>query len=239
MPSWTELSNLPLGTTIQTSFWNSVFGPNGNVAYLKEYADYVSYELEKVYFADNINVRCGWPQGLITDSQDFVVEAYYNTGDLVIPRWYVAGYPTEQYITLDGPAKYLAVLNIQFYAENYNPVSGDVSLSTFRVVILDSTGGLNVQKTIVTPDARILTGNAYTEYSLPIIIDAPFQTELIVGFINQQRLDGISNINNPAYFSIKGNTSISFYKLPIYTNSPTVATSFVLGSSNLLGTSVF
>ena len=233
MPSWTELVDLPLGTTIQTSLWNTIFGPDGNVAYLKQYSDYVSYELEKVYFADNIDIRCGWPQGLITDSQDFVVAAYYNTGDVVTPRWYVAGYPTEQYITLDGPAKYLAVLNIQFYANNYD------DLSTLRIIILDSTGGLNIQKTIVTPDTGISTGSVYTEYSLPIIIDAPSQTDLIIGFINQQRLDDISNVDDPVYFSIQGNTSISFYKLPVYINAPTVATSFVLGTSSLLGTSAF
>ena len=230
MPSWTELSNLPLGTTIETSLWNTIFGPDGNEAYLKQYADFVSYELEKVYYADNVVVRCGWPQGFATDSRGY--EVFYLTGDVIIPKWYVAGYPTDRFITLDGPAKYLAVLNIQFYANSYES-------SVFRVIILDSTGGLNIQKTIPPPTGAISTGSTYTEYSFPIVIDAPFQTDLIVGFVSQQRLDTHVSLVQPDVYQIQGNTKISFYKLPVYLESPTVATSFVLGTSSLLGTSSF
>lgn len=228
MPTWTELVDLPLGTTIETSLWNTIFGPDGNEAYLKQYADYVSYELEKVYYADAIVVRSGWPQGYSTD----VFTAFYNTGDVVIPQWYVAGYPTDKYITLDGPAKYLAVLNIQFDANSYES-------SVFRIIILDSTGGLNIQKTIPPPTGAISTGSKYTEYSVPIIIDAPFQTDLIVGFVSQQRLDTHASLIQPDTYLIQGNTKISFYKLPIYAESPIIATSFVLGTSSLLGTSSF
>ena len=230
MPTWTELVDLPLGTTIETSLWNTIFGPDGNEAYLKQYSDYVSYELEKVYYADNIVVRSGWPQGLVTDSRGY--EVFYNTGDVIIPQWYVAGYPTDRYITLDGPAKYLAVFNIQFYANSYES-------SVFRVVILDSTGGLNIQKTIPPPTGAISTGSKYTEYSVPIIIDAPFQTDLMIGFISQQRLDSHANLVQPDVYQIEGNTKISFYKMPIYLESQIIATSFVLGTSSLFGTSSF
>lgn len=233
MPTWTELVDLPLGTTIETSLWNTIFGPDGNEAYLKQYSDYVSYELEKVYFADNIIVRCGWPQGLVTDSRGY--EIYYNTGDVVIPQWYIAGYPTGQYITLDGPAKYLAVLNIQLDIS----ISNVGNTSVFRIIILDSTGGLNIQKTIPSPAADIDTGSSNTEYSFPIIIDAPFQTDLMVGFVAQQNLNEHPSLLVPDVYRIEGNTQISFYKIPTYIESQIATTSFILGTSSLLGTSSF
>jgi hypothetical protein len=236
MPTWTDLSDLPLGETISTTLWNTIFGPNGNQAYLKKYADNVTYELETIYTADIDRLYPGWPQGLTVDS--FGNPALYDTGDVYFPEWFVIGTPSDKYISLTGPAKYLAVLTIQFYPNQGGPLA-NVDYSTFRVLAIDTTGNLNTQKTIISPQAVITTGDVYESYSMPFIIDAPFNTNVMIGFVLQQRFETSTQRSNVQDFNIGANTNIVFHKLPMYFDDIVLTSAVTLGTSVLNGTSAF
>lgn len=234
MAVWTELEDIPLGATVSTALWNTIFGPNGNQVYLKKYANNITYEFEKTYTMASSVVWSGWPQGLTTTPQGY--EAYYDMGDVVFPQWYLIGVPDAKYITLSGPGKYLAILTVQ-----YNPNAGDSSVTDpfFRVFILDTIGNLNIQKTIVPRGTTSSLMTGYEQYQFSFIVDAPFDTDVLIGFAAQSQYSSSLSIRFKFNFDIYAGSTIVFHKLPMLMDEITVTSSFQLGSSQLGGLSAF
>lgn len=230
--SWTDLIDIPLGTTLYTSSWNTIFGPNGNEAHLKKYADVVTYEQETIYNLEEIVIKSGWPQGVVTPVPYIYAaprDEYYITGDVTYPNWTTLGVVIGNYISLAGPAKYLAVLNIDTYLDNASLIPPQL----LRIIISDTSGNLHLQKTISGP----LDGPPdYSDesFNFPFLIDTNADTNLVIGFTLQEGLPF-----TPWYLKLKNSSSIQFHKLPALLSTLTATTSFVLGTTTLLGTSEF
>jgi hypothetical protein len=225
--SWTNLIDIPLGTTLYTTSWNAIFGPNGNEAHLKKYADAVTYEQEVIYYLEEINIRAGWPQGGITTPQGFA--EYYVTGDVTYPRWTVSGVLSDKFIKLEGPAKYLAIINIDYLMRNINVIFQPL----LRIIISDTSGNLHFQKTKISLDSYV--ESRVSNINFPFIIDTNTDTYLSVGFVLQGGESGgfLPNVD------IINTSSIRFHKLPALLPELTATTSFILGNTTLSGTSEF
>jgi hypothetical protein len=226
--SWTNLIDIPLGTTLYTTSWNAIFSPNGNEAHLKKYADAITYEQEIIYYLEERTILSGWPQGGITTPQGF--PEYYVTGDVTYPKWTIAGILLDNYITLSGPAKYLSVINIDYYPTSINATFQPL----LRIIISDTSGNLHLQKTVLSP--RVVTpDNSLESLSFPFIIDTNTETNLVVGFV----LQGGSVGGGGPSIQLQNSSSIRFHKLPALIPNLNATTSFVLGTTTLSGTSGF
>jgi hypothetical protein len=230
MSSWTNAIDIARGDTVSVSQWNAIFGINQSMQYIKDRTDFVVTDYDYKYTGTVSTLVAGWPQG---DDTDFAA-----TGDVLYPNWMINGITTnKQYITLPGPAKYLCIAqaNINVNQEDYR--NND---SILRMLISDTGGFTNFSTTDLNKGVGAQTTDTIVplKFSVPFAIDAPFSTDVVVGFAAIQNYESIYSASaqyGPVEFQIS--PSVMVYKLPIYINSTSVSTSFILGTSNLSGTS--
>jgi hypothetical protein len=234
--SWTDLIDIPLGTTLYTSSWNVIFGPNGNEAHLKKYADALTYEQETIYNLEELVIHGGWPQGSLPINPYFLPDdVYYVTGDVTYPNWTTLGVRIGNNIELAGPAKYLAVINIDTLISY---ISFDINYPPLlRIIVSDTSGNLHLQKTIYSQLRNPVEFPDYSNssFSFPFLIDTNTKTNLVVGFTLQ---GGEPFISSP-FVKLKNSSSIIFHKLPAFIPTLEASTSFILGTTTLSGTSEF
>jgi hypothetical protein len=230
MSSWTNAIDIARGDTVSVSQWNAIFGLNQSMQYIKDRTDFVVTDYDYKYTGTVSTLVAGWPQG---DDTDFAA-----TGDVLYPNWMINGITTnKQYITLPGPAKYLCIAqaNINVNQEDYR--NND---SILRMLISDTGGFTNFSTTNLNKGVGAQTTDTIVplKFSVPFAIDAPFSTDVVIGFAAIQNYESIYSASaqyGPVEFQIS--PSVMVYKLPIYINSTSISTSFILGTSNLSGTS--
>lgn len=226
-PTWTNLQDLDLGETITSATWNNIMGPSGNMAYLKSISDNFSNTIFQKYTALGITgsfgytVNCGWPQGLSAQQG--------QTGTMVTPTWALNGLPINNYLTINGPAKYIAVLQIQ--AKSYQITNSEYSI--FRVLIQDTSGNINLN----IPIFNFSNGSTETSFNfqIPFVINAEYNIELLIGFIAQQDFQNSNSASLNGKVTFEVLPTISFQKLPSLINTTNIVSSFVFGTSNLTG----
>lgn len=240
MANWNDLKNKGLGSVIGASQWNTIFGPDGNMQYLKDRADQITFNNYNNYSTGKIRVPFGWPQPNVNDVS--------IKGTVIYPTWKVSGIPQKEYITLDGPAKYLCLLQIHGDL-NYLRRNGDIfRYSTIKTIVTDTNGNLNFTHLQQTGYPLNTTLNFYdtltqdVKYQVPFIFDAPYDSDLLVGFVCQRNFQESLSVDNYDlskiyYFSIDCNLTI--VKLSSYREPAEVSTSFILNTTTLDGSSSF
>ena len=230
MSSWTNVTDIKRGDTVSVSQWNAIFGVNQSMQYIKDRTDFVVTDYDYKYIGTTYTLIAGWPQG---NGANFAA-----TGDVFYPNWMINGITTnKQYITLSGPAKYLCIVqaNVDIDQEDYR--NND---SILRLLVSDTGGFTNFSTTNLNKEVgSSTTGTIVTlKYSVPFVVDAPFNTDLVVGFAAIQNYESIYSASaqyGPVNFQIS--PLVMVYKLPIYITPTIKSTSFIIGISSLNGTS--
>lgn len=232
MAIWTDLTNFNLGKTISAAEWNIIFGPDGNMQYLKDRSDQIVFDYYYDYTSGVIRVPSGWPQG----NADNVA----STGTVSYPIWLVSGVPTSRYITLQGPGKYLCVLQV-----DANAVYGwlkQIRYSTIKTIVTDTLGNLNfthLQQMGYQTELTFIGGNLTQDvkYQVPFVFDAPFDSDLIIGFARQRNFE--TALYDDTTISFNLSAKLMIHKISTYQEVPNVSTSFILNTTTLNGTSSF
>lgn len=227
MASWTPLTDIKIGELVTSENWNQIFGPDGNQAFLKPYADQLTNDYYKEYYVDFIRIQSGWPQGN--------PDNYANGGNLTYMPWIYLGIPEENStIKITEPAKYLGIfwcsLSSIYAGSNTTP---NPSLSSLKVLIYDTSGSVNIQHYY-----QSFSPSPAISFTIPFIIDVKFETEITVAMVAIQDFSDSTSANSRMQWEIYDG-KISFHKLPMKTSEIIPTTSFILGSSTLNGTSNF
>jgi len=221
-PQWTNLQDLNLGEVITSTVWNNITGPDGNMAYLKNISDNFANTIFQKYTALGITgsfgyiIKSGWPQGLSTQAQ---------MGSITYPTWGLNGLPVNQYITITGPAKYIAVLHLQVKStQNINS-----EFSVLRTIISDTSGNVNLN----VPVFNFSNSFATTDFSfqVPFVIDAPYDTDLIIGFCAQQDFQNSNSASLSGKVQFEVLPTLTYQKLPSLIAASEIIGSFILGTS--------
>jgi hypothetical protein len=232
MASWNDTQNIALGDVVSTTQWNNIFGPNQSMQYIKNRADFLLVDYYYKYVGNPYILTAGWPQG---DSTDFAA-----MGDVYYPIWILNGVTTnDKYITLNGPAKYLCVVQCDVVSDQQDYRNNN---SVLRLMVNDTGGYTNFSTTNLNKGiGSAITGTLSPfKYSIPFALDAKFTTDLVLGFAAVQNYENIYTASaqyGPVNFRIT--PSIMIYKIPMYMEQVTVTTSFVIDTSTLSGTSNF
>jgi hypothetical protein len=222
MASWTNLENLPLGTLITSNAWNVIFSPNGNMQYLKDIADKITFSYYYDFEFGYTTYLNRWPQG---DASNVA-----STGTINYPLWLVGGIPQENRITLKGPAKYFGIMKVNVFINTTS-----VTYATVKTIFSDTSGNLNFTHISQTGYDTGINQQNYS-YSIPFSIDSPFENDLMIGFVFQPNYETSFYLGTDIV-DIGVSGKLMLYQTSAVFNSPLPATSFILNTSVLNGSS--
>jgi hypothetical protein len=230
MASWTDLNNVRLGKVITFSEWNTIFGPAGNMQYLKNKSDQIVFDYYYDYTSGIFLVPFGWPQG----NSDNVA----NTGTVTYPTWSIAGVPQQQYITLTGPSKYICILQVN---SDLSYSGTNMRYSTLRTTITDSQGNLNFSQLqqVGYDDIGFIGGpkRQNMNYQIPFVVSVMHETDLTIGFVAQLNFQPARYAER--FPNLLVSCELMLQKIPTYILPTNVSTSFILDTTTLNGTSSF
>lgn len=232
MSSWNNMQNIVIGDVVSVTQWNNIFGPNQSMQYVKDRADFVITNYYYKYLGNPYTLTAGWPQGDLTD--------YASTGDVYNPTWILNGISTNnQYITLSGPAKYFCVVQCDVVSDQEDYRNND---SVLRLLVNDTGGFTNFSTTNLNEGIGSASTGTLSpfKYSIPFAVDAPFDTDLIIGFAAVQNYENTYSASaqyGPVNFQIT--PTVMIYRVPFYKESITPTSSFIINTTTLQGASRF
>jgi len=234
MASWTNLSNLESNYIISASDWNVIFGPNGNMQYLKDRADFLLNDYQFTFNGSSLNLPMTWPQG---DSSNIS-----SSGTIYYPTWQSNQIYKNPYITFEKTGKYFCILQINAQIKYFDLI--ELLHYNIKCIITDTSGNLNFTSVIETGYQNQANSLQIIKYQIPFVLDVPFATDLNIGFVAQANYSSAyyqDKYGEPSELNYKilVDCSLNTFKISTYLEKVDVSTSFVLDSTTLNGTSAF
>lgn len=255
MASWTNLIDEDAEYIVTANDWNILFGPSGNMQYIKDRADYLVTSNQKQFNASTVTIQFAWPQG---NSQNIS-----SMGTIQYPTWHLSGFPQNQYITFNDIGKYLCVLqaniNVEFARAS---LITELHYYTIKTLISDTLGNLNITHLTQTGFSYYVIPNVYYDdfgesanmkFQVIFVLDVPFPTDLLIGYVGQVNYDVDPVSGAPYYFpkfeeefgiyynsyNVYLDSYLNVFKIPTYADAIIPSTSFILNTTTLNGTSTF